>query len=160
MAQNIGKIVQVIGPTVDCEFNADSLPNILNAIKIFNPETKKELVVEVALHIGDNVVRCVAMASTDGLVRGMEAVDTGTPITVPVGKESLGRIFNLLGETIDGKDQVPADNKRLPIHRMAPSFDEQSTSSEMFETGIKVIDLLEPYSTIASITSFTVGQLL
>ena len=146
MAQNIGKIVQVIGPTVDCEFQADSLPNILNAIKIFNPETNKELVVEVALHIGDNVVRCVAMASTDGLVRGMEAVDTGAPISVPVGENALGRIFNLLGDTIDGKEKVPADNKRLPIHRMAPSFDEQSTSSEMFETGIKVIDLLEPYS--------------
>ena len=146
MAQNIGKVVQVIGPTVDCEFKADSLPNILNAIKIFNSETKKELVIEVAMHIGDNVVRCVAMASTDGLVRGMEAVDTGAPISVPVGKSSLGRIFNLLGDTIDGKESVPSDNKRLPIHRMAPSFDEQSTVSEMFETGIKVIDLLEPYS--------------
>ncbi len=146
MAQNIGKIVQVIGPTVDCEFKADSLPNILNAVKIKNPVTNKDLVVEVALHIGDNVVRCVAMASTDGLVRGMEAVDTGAPISVPVGEKALGRIFNLLGDTIDGKDQISSDNKRLPIHRMAPSFDEQSTSSEMFETGIKVIDLLEPYS--------------
>ncbi len=146
MAQNIGKIVQVIGPTVDCEFKADSLPNILNAVKIKNPETNKDLVVEVALHIGDNVVRCVAMASTDGLVRGMEAVDTGAPISVPVGEKALGRIFNLLGDTIDGKEAISSENKRLPIHRMAPSFDEQSTSSEMFETGIKVIDLLEPYS--------------
>ena len=146
MAQNIGKVVQVIGPTVDCEFKSDSLPNILNAVKIYNNELKKELVVEVAMHIGDNVVRCVAMASTDGLVRGMEAVDTGSPISVPVGVNALGRIFNLLGDTIDGKDPVPKDNKRLPIHRMAPSFDEQSTASEMFETGIKVIDLLEPYS--------------
>ena len=146
MAQNIGKVVQVIGPTVDCEFKSVSLPNILNAVKIYNTELKKELVVEVAMHIGDNVVRCVAMASTDGLVRGMEAVDTGAPISVPVGEKALGRIFNLLGETIDGKDPVASDNKRLPIHRMAPSFDEQSTSKEMFETGIKVIDLLEPYS--------------
>lgn len=146
MAQNIGKVVQVIGPTVDCEFSSDSLPNILNAVKIKNPETGKDLTVEVALHKGDNVVRCVAMASTDGLVRGMEAVDTGAPISVPVGVNSLGRIFNLLGETIDGKDAVSAEQKRLPIHRMAPKFDEQSTSSEMFETGIKVIDLLEPYS--------------
>ena len=146
MAQNIGKVVQVIGPTVDCEFSSDSLPNILNAIKIKNPETGKDLTVEVALHKGDNVVRCVAMASTDGLVRGMEAVDTGAPISVPVGENSLGRIFNLLGETIDGKGAVSAEQKRLPIHRLAPSFDEQSTSSEMFETGIKVIDLLEPYS--------------
>ncbi len=146
MAQNIGKVVQVIGPTVDCEFKADSLPNILNAIKIYNKELDKELIVEVAMHIGDNIVRCVAMASTDGLIRGMEAVDTGSPISVPVGEKALGRIFNLLGETIDGKEAVSADNKRLPIHRMAPTFDEQSTTSEMFETGIKVIDLLEPYS--------------
>ncbi len=146
MAQNIGKVVQVIGPTVDCEFKSDSLPNILNALKIFNSELNKELIVEVAMHIGDNVVRCVAMASTDGLVRGMEVVDTGAPISVPVGEKSLGRIFNLLGDTIDGKEGIPAENKRLPIHRMAPTFDEQSTSSEMFETGIKVIDLLEPYS--------------
>ena len=146
MAQNIGKVVQVIGPTVDCEFKADSLPNILNAIKIQNKELGTELTVEVAMHRGDNIVRCVALASTDGLVRGMEAVDTGGPITVPVGANSLGRIFNLIGDTIDGKPGVPADTKRLPIHREAPKFDEQSTSSEMFETGIKVIDLLEPYS--------------
>ena len=146
MAENIGKVVQVIGPTVDCEFSADSLPNILNAIKIFNEETNKDLTVEVAMHIGDNVVRCVALASTDGLVRGADAVDTGSPISVPVGEKSLGRVFNLLGETIDGKGAVSADQKRLPIHRLAPTFAEQSTSTEMFETGIKVIDLLEPYS--------------
>jgi F-type H+-transporting ATPase subunit beta len=146
MAENIGKVVQVIGPTVDCEFAADSLPNLLNAIKIVDKQKNIDLTVEVALHIGDNVVRCVALASTDGLVRGMKAVDTGTTISVPVGAISLGRIFNLLGEPIDLKEPLPADVKRLPIHREAPSFEEQSTEMEMFETGIKVIDLLEPYS--------------
>ncbi len=146
MAENIGKVVQVIGPTVDCQFAADSLPNILNAVKIVDKQKNIDLTVEVALHIGDNIVRCVALASTDGLVRGMKAVDTGTTISVPVGKVSLGRIFNLLGEPIDLKDPLPADVKRLPIHREAPTFEEQSTEQEMFETGIKVIDLLEPYS--------------
>ena len=97
MAENIGKVVQVIGPTVDCEFPSESLPNILNAIKIKNDLTKTELTVEVAIHIGDNIVRCVALASTDGLVRGMKAVDTGAPISVPIGEASLGRLFNLLG---------------------------------------------------------------
>ncbi|UCG61903.1 MAG: F0F1 ATP synthase subunit beta [Candidatus Zixiibacteriota bacterium] len=146
MAENIGKVVQVIGPTVDCRFAADSLPNILNAIKIVDKQKNINLTVEVAMHIGDNIVRCVALASTDGLVRGMEAVDTGTTISVPVGKVALGRIFNLLGEPIDLKGPLPADVKRLPIHREAPTFEEQSTEQEMFETGIKVIDLLEPYS--------------
>jgi F-type H+-transporting ATPase subunit beta len=146
MAENIGKIVQVIGPTVDCAFSSGSLPNILNAVKIKDESKGINLTVEVASHVGDNIVRCVALASTDGLVRGMEARDTGAPISVPVGEISLGRIFNLLGETIDDKGDVPADTKRLPIHRAAPSFDEQVTTVEMFETGIKVIDLLEPYS--------------
>jgi F-type H+-transporting ATPase subunit beta len=104
------------------------------------------LTVEVAIHVGDNIVRCVALASTDGLVRGMKVVDTGAPISVPVGESSLGRLFNLLGEPIDHKTPLPANTKRLPIHRMAPAFDEQVTSVEMFETGIKVIDLLEPYA--------------
>jgi F-type H+-transporting ATPase subunit beta len=146
MAENVGKVVQVIGPTVDCEFAADALPNILNAIKIEDKERAINLTVEVAMHLGDNIVRCVAMASTDGLVRGMKAVDTGTTITMPVGKIALGRIFNLLGEPIDEKGPVPPDTKRLPIHRQAPTFEDQSTTAEMFETGIKVIDLLEPYS--------------
>ncbi len=146
MAENIGKIVQVIGPTVDCKFAADSLPNILNAIKIVDNDKDINMTVEVAMHIGDNVVRCVALSSTDGLVRGMDVVDSGSPITVPVGEKSLGRLFNLLGETIDHKDPIPADTKRMPIHRDAPSFAEQSTEKEMFETGVKVIDLLEPYS--------------
>lgn len=146
MTDNIGKVAQVIGPTVDCEFKSDALPNILNAIKISDKEKGIDLTVEVALHIGDNIVRCVSMATTDGLVRGMKAVDTGETISVPVGEKSLGRIFNLLGETIDKKESLPADYKRLPIHRNAPTFDEQSIETELFETGIKVIDLLEPYS--------------
>src|SRR5512143_3292529 len=103
MAENWGKVVQVIGPTVDCEFPSDALPGILNAIKIVDEKQNINLTVEVAMHIGDNIVRCVALASTDGLVRGMKAVDTGSAITVPVGEASLGRVFNLIGETIDGK---------------------------------------------------------
>lgn len=146
MPENIGKVVQVIGPTVDCEFPSESLPNILNAIKIQDKERKIDLTVEVAIHTGDNIVRCVALASTDGLVRGMKAVDTGAPISVPVGDTSLGRLFNLLGQPLDGKGAIPPGTKYLPIHRAAPSFDEQVTKIEMFETGIKVIDLLEPYS--------------
>jgi F-type H+-transporting ATPase subunit beta len=146
MADNIGKVVQVIGPTVDCEFSSDALPNILNAIKIHNPETGKDMTVEVSMHIGDNIVRCVALASTDGLVRGMDALDTGAPISVPVSDKALGRVFNLLGEPIDGKGDVPKGTPTLPIHREAPKFEDQSTQTEMFETGIKVIDLLEPYS--------------
>ncbi len=145
MAENIGKVVQVIGPTVDCEFRSDALPDILNAIKITDAAKDIDLTVEVSMHIGDNIVRCVAMASTDGLVRGMKAVDTGSTISVPVGENSLGRVFSLLGETIDGKDPLPADQRRSPIHRPAPPFEEQATTAEMFETGIKVIDLLEPY---------------
>ncbi len=146
MAENIGKVVQVIGPTVDCEFPADSLPNILNAIKIKDEHNDRVLTIEVSMHLGDNLVRCVALASTDGLVRGMEALDTGGPITVPVGERSLGRIFNLLGEPLDTKGAIPPDTPRLPIHRPAPGFQDQVTQVEMFETGIKVIDLLQPYS--------------
>lgn len=142
MEKSIGKIVQVIGPVVDIRFNEENLPRLLNAIEIQNGENK--LVVEVAQHIGDDIVRCVSMSSTDGLVRGMEAVDTGKPISVPVGRETLGRLFNVLGENIDGKEQVKTE-KFSPIHKEAPSFEEQSTSREMFETGIKVIDLIAPY---------------
>jgi F-type H+-transporting ATPase subunit beta len=142
--QNIGKVVQVIGPTVDCEFPSDSLPNILNAITIKDAEKKIDLTVEVALHIGENIVRCVSMASTDGLVRGMPAVDTGSPITVPVGEPTLGRVFDLLGEPIDEMGSVTTET-RYPIHRQPPPFSELSTKAEMFETGVKVIDLLEPY---------------
>ncbi|MFH1893019.1 MAG: F0F1 ATP synthase subunit beta [Candidatus Zixiibacteriota bacterium] len=142
---NKGKIVQVIGPTVDCEFDADKLPNILNAIKIIDQERGINLTVEVAMHIGDNVVRCVALGSTDGLVRNMAVIDTGAPISVPVGKVTLGRIFNLLGEPIDQLGPIPADTPRLPIHHPPPTFQDQDTKTEQFETGIKVVDLLEPY---------------
>ena len=139
-----GKIVQVIGPTVDCEFPSNKLPNIYNALKIEDKERGINLTVEVAIHVGDNVVRCISLASTDGLVRGMPVIDTGGPITVPVGKETLGRVFNLLGLPIDERGEVKA-TKRYPIHRPAPPLSEQETNISIFETGIKVIDLLEPY---------------
>src|SRR5882762_3038133 len=141
---NVGKVVQVIGPTVDVAFEPENLPRLLNAIRIADPARGIRLTVEAALHIGDNIVRCVAMSSTDGLVRGMDAVDTGAPISVPVGESGLGRIFNLLGEPIDGKGPVQAE-KTYPIHRPSPSFEEQETSIQLFETGIKVVDLLAPY---------------
>src|SRR5260221_3614815 len=141
---NVGKVVQVIGPTVDVAFDPENLPRILNAIRIEDPAKGIKVTVEAALHIGDNIVRCVAMSSTDGLVRGMDAVDTGGPITVPVGEAGLGRIFNLLGEPIDGKGPVQFE-KSYPIHRSSPSFEEQETSIQIFETGIKVVDLLAPY---------------
>jgi len=141
---NVGRVVQVIGPTVDVAFDPDKLPRILNAIRIEDPARGIRLTVEAALHIGDNIVRCIAMASTDGLVRGMPATDTGEPITVPVGEGCLGRIFNLLGEPIDGKGEAKAE-KRYPIHRSPPSFEDQETSIRIFETGIKVVDLLAPY---------------
>jgi len=144
MEQNVGTVVQVIGPTVDVSFDPEKLPRILNAIRIEDEKRGIRLIVEAALHIGDNIVRCVAMSSTDGLVRGTEAVDTGGPISVPVGEACLGRIFNLLGEPIDGKGPVAAE-KRYPIHRPSPTFEEQETTIQIFETGIKVVDLLAPY---------------
>ena len=144
MSKNTGKIVQVIGPVVDVAFENGELPELLSAIEI-PLKDQDSLVVEAAQHIGDDRVRCIAMGSTDGLVRGMEAIDTGAPISVPVGKEVLGRMFNVLGREIDGLGPVNTQT-RLPIHRKAPSFDEQQTSAEMLETGIKVIDLLCPYS--------------
>ena len=141
---NAGKVVQVIGPTVDVAFDPDNLPKIYNAIVIEDKARDIRLTVEAALHVGDNVVRCIAMDSTDGLVRGMSAVDTGAPISVPVGEVGLGRIFNLTGDPIDGKGPVAA-TKRYPIHRAAPPFAEQETEKQLFETGIKVVDLLAPY---------------
>ena len=141
---NVGRVVQVIGPTVDVAFDPDKLPKIYNAIVIADAARGIKLTVEAALHVGDNVVRCIAMDSTDGLVRGMEATDTGAPITVPVGEAGLGRIFNLIGEPIDGKGPVNATT-RYPIHRPAPPFAEQQTEKQLFETGIKVVDLLAPY---------------
>ena len=144
MEKNIGKIVQVIGPVVDIHFE-NKLPSLLTAVEIDNVNANENLVVEVAQHIGDDRVRCIAMGSTDGLVRGMEAVDTGNPILVPVGEEVLGRMFNVLGREIDGLGPLPETVKKMPIHREAPSFDEQQTTAEIFETGIKVVDLLCPY---------------
>lgn len=140
--QNIGTIVQVIGAVLDIRFAPEKLPNLLNAIEIDN--AGKKLTVEVAQHIGDDVVRCIAMGSTDGLVRGMEAVDTGASIKVPVGEQTLGRIFNLLGEAVDNKPQ-PETEEKWEIHRPAPTFEEQNASNEVLETGIKVVDLIAPY---------------
>ena len=140
---NKGTIHQIIGPVIDVKFDPEAMPQLLNAIDI-NLDGRR-IVAEVAQHIGDDVVRCVALSSTDGLRRGMEAVDTGHPIEVPVGKEVLGRLFNVIGETIDGKGQL-TDVEHMPIHRPAPSFEEQDTSSQIFETGIKVIDLIAPYT--------------
>ena len=141
--KNIGKVVQVIGPVLDIRFQDGQLPELLSAIEIQNGDRK--IVAEVAQHIGDNVARCVSMNATDGMVRGLDAVDTGGPITVPVGDKCLGRIFNLLGQSIDEKP-APEDVERWPIHRQPPSFEEQETSTEILETGIKVVDLIAPYA--------------
>ncbi len=144
--ENVGKVLQVIGATVDCQFDSDKLPNILNAIKIVDKEKEINLTVEAALHIGDNMVRCISMASTDGLVRGMKAVDTGEPIAVPVGEQVLGRVFDLEGHPIDEKGPVSEGTETRPIHHPPPSFTDQDIETSIFETGIKVIDLLEPYA--------------
>lgn len=138
-----GKIVQVRGPVVDIRFPAEERPALLNAIRIQDEARGINLVVEVAQHLGDDIVRCVAMASTDGLVRGMEAIDTGAPISVPVGPQTLGRMFDVLGQPIDGLP--PVEGPRMPIHRDPPPLEEQSVAIEQFETGIKVIDLLCPF---------------
>jgi len=144
---NIGKVVQVIGPVIDVEFSDGNLPAIMNAIVVTNPainDQEDNLVIEVAQHLGNNVVRCIAMDITDGLVRGMKAKDTGSPIMVPVGKGCLGRILNVVGRPVDGLG--PVDQKNMaPIHRDAPSFLEQDTSVHVLETGVKVIDLLVPF---------------
>lgn len=140
---NKGRIHQIIGPVIDIKFSEDQMPELLNAVDIKFGD--KVIVTEVAQHIGDDVARCVALSSTDGLRRGMEAVDTGEPIKVPVGKEVLGRMFNVIGETIDEKGPVETE-LRAAIHRAAPPFEEQDTSAQIFETGIKVIDLIAPYT--------------
>ena len=141
----VGTVVQVIGPSVDVRFESEKLPKLLNALKIEDAERGINLTLEVAQHLGDNVVRCIALATTDGLVRGMKALDTGAPISVPVGDQTLGRIFNLLGEAIDEKGPLKDPKKRYPIHRPAPSFGDLLPVTTIFETGIKVIDLLAPY---------------
>lgn len=142
MTENIGHLSQVIGPVIDIKF-ADKMPNLLNAIKIKNND--ETIIAEVTQHIGDDVARCIAMSSTDGLIRGMEAIDTGAPITVPVGDKTLGRLFNVLGETIDNEAPIKK-TPMLPIHREPPAFEDQIPAKEIFETGIKVIDLIAPYS--------------
>ena len=146
MANNIGKITQIIGAVLDIKFTEGNLPEINDAIRIplRGDQAGKELTVEVSQHLGDDTVRCIAMGSTDGLVRGMDAVATGGPISVPVGENTLGRMFNVLGDPIDEIDP-PAGVEKWPIHRPAPAFEEQATSQEMLETGIKVVDLLCPY---------------
>ena len=143
MAENIGKITQIIGAVLDIKFPEGKIPEINEAIEITRKNGER-LVVEVASHLGDDTVKCIAMGPTDGLVRGMDAKATGAPITVPVGENTLGRIFNVLGDPID-EQPAPTDVEYMPIHRPAPSFEEQATSSEMLETGIKVVDLLCPY---------------
>ncbi|MBE5798724.1 MAG: F0F1 ATP synthase subunit beta [Clostridiales bacterium] len=140
---SIGTVAQVIGPVLDIKFANGELPQLLNAIEVGSGE--KKLVVEVAQHVGDDVVRCIAMSSTDGLTRGAKAVDTGSSITVPVGEKTLGRIFNLLGDPVDNQP-APEDVERWAIHREAPAYDEQETSAEILETGIKVVDLIAPYA--------------
>ena len=144
---NRGNVIQVIGPVVDIEFPPGQLPNIFNAIHIDGKSGSVDihLTVEVMQHLGDNLVRCVAMSSTDGLTRGMQATDTGSPILVPVGEATLGRVFNVLGETVDNNPEEVKAADHWPIHRPAPSFEEQETSTQILETGIKVVDLLAPY---------------
>ncbi len=141
--QNRGTVVQIIGPVLDIKFADGHLPNLLNAIEINHND--KKIVLEVAQHIGDNIVRCIAMSSTDGLVRGIEAIDTGASISVPVGKETLGRVFNLLGEPVDNKP-APETKEKWEIHRDPPSYEEQESTTEILETGIKVVDLIAPYA--------------
>ncbi|MDD3429364.1 MAG: F0F1 ATP synthase subunit beta [Oscillospiraceae bacterium] len=141
--KHIGTVIQIIGPVLDIKFEDGHLPNLLNAIEI--DQDGKKLVLEVAQHVGENTVRCIAMSSTDGLVRGTKAVDTGASISVPVGNATLGRIFNLLGEPVDNKP-APETEERWPIHRPAPSYEEQQSTTEILETGIKVIDLIAPYA--------------
>ncbi len=140
---NTGKVIEILGPVLDIRFKDGELPNLLNAVEVRGDN--KNLICEVMQHIGDNVARCIAMGSTDGLRRGLDAVNTGSPITVPVGEECLGRVFNLLGEPVDNMP-APEAKERWPIHRPAPAYDEQETATEIFETGIKVVDLICPYA--------------
>jgi F-type H+-transporting ATPase subunit beta len=148
MAENIGKVIQIAGPAVDVQFHEGALPPIHQAIRVtsegFNTPAPINVVLEVQQHLGEGRVRCVAMEATDGMVRGMKAIDLGGPISVPVGKQTLGRVLNVIGEPVDNLGPVNAE-KRMPIHRQAPAFDEQATTAEMFETGVKVVDLVQPF---------------
>ena len=143
MSKNVGKVTQVLGAVVDVQFD-ETLPEILSALELQNQG--KRLVLEVSQHLGENTVRCIAMDTTEGLVRGQEVVDTGAPISIPVGPETLGRIVNVIGEAIDERGDLKTSKGVLPIHREAPAFVDQSTDAEILETGIKVIDLLAPYA--------------
>src|SRR6478752_2190641 len=144
MAQNIGKVIQISGPAVDVQFEEKTMPPIYQALKVvsdgFNVPTPINVILEVEQHLGEGRVRCVAMEATDGMVRGMKAIDQGGPISAPVGRGTLGRVMNVIGEPVDNLGPIACKVSR-PIHRQAPAFDEQSTRDEMFETGIKVIDL-------------------
>lgn len=142
---NVGRVTQVMGPVVDVKFEDGQLPKVYNALRIENAASGAGLTLEVALQLGDNTVRTVAMSSTDGLTRGAEVVDTGAPISVPVGEVTLGRVFNVLGEKIDLGEELPVEARRDPIHRQAPAFENLTTEIEILETGIKVVDLLAPY---------------
>jgi F-type H+/Na+-transporting ATPase subunit beta len=149
MGQVLGKVLQVVGPVIDVQFESGNVPQIYNAVKVvsdgFDTPVPIDITVEVAQHLGEGVVKCISMQPTDGVVRGMRAVDTGAPISVPVGRETLGRVINVLGEPVDRMGEIGA-SLRYPIHRSAPSFEDQSTETEMLETGIKVIDLIEPFA--------------
>ena len=148
MAENIGKVIQISGPAVDVQFDEGRIPFIYQALRVisegFNVPTPVNVILEVQQHLGEGRVRCVAMEATEGMVRGMKAIDLGGPITVPVGRETLGRVLNVIGEPVDELGPIKTD-KRMPIHRESPAFDEQATHEEMFETGVKVIDLIQPF---------------
>ena len=147
--QHKGKVLQVVGPVIDVQFKSGQVPSIYNAIRVtsqgFDTPVPIDITLEVAHHLGEGLVKCVSMQPTDGVVRGMTAIDLGQPISVPVGEQTLGRVLNVLGEPVDGQGKVKAE-KRYPIHRSAPNFEDQSTETEMLETGIKVIDLIEPFA--------------
>jgi F-type H+-transporting ATPase subunit beta len=145
-AGTVGSVKQIIGPTVDLEFPSDALPNILNAVTINDDKLNIHITVEVAQHLGNNLVRCISMQSTDGMIRGMKAIDTGSPISVPVGEQTLGHIFNLLGEPLDTDQALAHPELRWPIHRTAPAYTDVLPATQILETGIKVIDLLAPYA--------------
>jgi F-type H+/Na+-transporting ATPase subunit beta len=148
MAENVGRVIQIAGPAVDVQFSESTLPPIYQAVRVtsdgFNVPQPIDVILEVQQHLGEGRVRCVAMQPTDGMVRGMKAIDQGGPISVPVGKGTLGRVMNVIGEPVDQLGPI-AFKERLPIHRLAPAFDEQSTTAEMFETGVKVVDLIQPF---------------
>src|ERR1700674_3169039 len=148
MAENVGHVVQITGPAVDVEFSEANMPPIYEAIRVvsdgFNVPSPINVVLEVQQHLGEGRARCIAMEPTEGMVRGMKAIDLGGPISVPVGHGTLGRVMNVIGEPVDNLGPVQA-KERMPIHRPAPSFEEQATTAEMFETGVKVIDLIQPF---------------